>query len=108
MGVEAMAHHLVSCGFWSEETMLSNRVPRPTGFTSMDDKEKRPTPAETLVPIERRGALLDLAIQALVQGKITVGRWRELLKLEASTDWRLILEERHIELDAEYYLNVGA
>lgn len=51
--------------------------------------------------------MLDLATQALAQNKLTVGRWRELLKLEATGDWRLLLRERHIEPESEHYLGLA-
>lgn len=108
IGVEAMAGHLVSCGYWSRGTLWQNRGLRSPPFSSMDDRELRPTQAEALVPLERRGALLDLATQALAQRKLTVGRWRELLGLDATTDWRLLLEERHIDLETEHHVHVSA
>lgn len=103
MGVEAMAHHLVNCGYWSEAIMLRNRVQRSPPFASTDDREQRPTSGQGLVSLERRGDLLDVANIALVQKKITTGRWRELLGLSATSNWRLILEERDIVLDDEHY-----
>jgi Zn-dependent peptidase ImmA (M78 family) len=105
MGVEAMANHLVSCGYWTREAVWKNRGLRSPRFASIDDHELHPTPVEALVALERRGALLDLATQALDQGRLTVGRWRELLGLDAMSDWRLLLQERHIEIDTEHYLD---
>jgi Zn-dependent peptidase ImmA (M78 family)/transcriptional regulator with XRE-family HTH domain len=107
IGVEAMAHHLVSCGYWTREIVFQNRVLRSPRFASTDDQELHPTPTEEMVPVERRGALLDLATQALAQGKLTVGRWRELLGLGGASDWRLLLQERHIDIDFEHYLHAA-
>ncbi len=63
-----------------------------------------PTLGEQLVPLERRGLVLDLATQALERQTISVARWREVLRLGPFGDWRLILEERHVTLDAEHRL----
>nr|WP_274622286.1 ImmA/IrrE family metallo-endopeptidase [Myxococcus fulvus] len=104
MGVEAMAHHLVNCDFWSEATMLRNKVQRAPPFASMDDRELRTTGSDGLIALERRGSLLDIANIALAQKRITTGRWRELLGLSATSNWRLILEERDIVLDDEHYV----
>jgi hypothetical protein len=44
----------------------------------------------------------------LTQERISVARWRELLRLEPLSDWRLLLAERHVEPDTEHYLHASA
>lgn len=98
IGVEAMAFHLVSCGVWSNTERQARRA-FSVPYTSHDDREHvSPTPGERLVELERRGQVLDLATAALAADAITVGRWRELLKLSVHGDWQLLLAERHIEV----------
>lgn len=108
VGVEAMAWHLVHCGYWTEDTVAGHSDLRSPHFASIDDRDLRPTDAEALVAVERRGHLLDLATQALAEGKISVARWRELLILPATSDWKLILAERHVAPDSEHYVAQAA
>lgn len=97
MGVESMAFHLVSCGVWSQSER-SARVSFAVPYTSHDDREHTaPTLAERQVPLERRGHVLDLATEALSKGAISVGRWRELLRLDVHGQGHLLLAERHVE-----------
>ena len=97
MGIEAMAYHLVNCRVWTIDEALKRRT-SSVPYASDDDREHAaPTTAEQMVPLERRGRVLDLATQALALGKISVGRWRELVGLELNGDWRMLLAERHVE-----------
>lgn len=98
MGVEAMAYHLVNCQVWSKEEALRNKT-FSVPYTSDDDREhSAASPAEQRVGLERRGYVLDLATQALAAGRISVGRWRELIGLDIHSDWSLLLAERHVEV----------
>lgn len=101
MGVEAMAYHLVHCGVWTEEEALKRKTFSVPYFSEDDREYSTPTLAEKMVPLERRGRVLDLATQALAQGRISVGRWRELLGLGSNTDWQLLLAERHFESEED-------
>ena len=97
MGVEAMAYHLVNCGVWTRDEALKRKT-FSVAYSSDDDREHAsPTPPEQIVPLERRGRVLDLATQALAQRRISVGRWRELVGLGLNTEWQLLLAERHVE-----------
>lgn len=97
MGVEAMAYHLMNCGVWTVAEALKRKT-FSVPYASDDDREHAaPTPAEQMVPLERRGRVLDLATQALALGRISVGRWRELLGLGLHAEWRLLLAERQVE-----------
>jgi hypothetical protein len=98
MGVEAMAYHLVNCGVWSKGEALKRKT-FSVPYSSDDDREHAaPTAAERGVPLDRRGRVLDLATQALAQGRISVGRWRELVGLGLNAEWQLLLAERHVEV----------
>lgn len=97
MGVEAMAYHLVNCRVWTIKEALKRKT-FSVPYASDDDREHAsPTTTEQIVPLERRGRVLDLATQALALGRISVGRWRELVGLGAHGEWRLLLAERHVE-----------
>ncbi len=97
VGVEAMAYHLVNCRVWTREEALKRKT-FSVPYASDDDREHAaPTPAEQMVALERRGRVLDLATQALALGKISVGRWRELVGLGLHGEWRMLLTERHVE-----------
>jgi len=108
VGVEAMAWHLVHCGYWTEETVLANRDLRSPQFASADDRELRPTEAESLVPVERRGLLLDLATRAFANEQISAARLRELLSLPITSNWKLLLTERHVAPDTEHHVDWAA
>jgi Zn-dependent peptidase ImmA (M78 family) len=97
MGVEAMAYHLVNCGVWTKSEALRRKTFSVPYFSDDDREYATPTKAEQAVPLERRGRVLDLATQALAQGRISVGRWRELLGLKLSSEWELLLAERYVE-----------
>lgn len=97
MGVEAMAYHLVNCEVWTRGEALKRKTFSVTYACDDDREHAAPTPAEQMVPLERRGRVLDLATQALAQQRISVGRWRELVGLGLNTDWQLLLAERHVE-----------
>lgn len=99
MGVEAFAGHLVSCGLWSKSDIYRYRHLVTRDAAGEDNAELYATPAEMRVPLERRGELLELATLALERGAISVGRWRELLGLRASDDWRAILDEHRVNFD---------
>jgi Zn-dependent peptidase ImmA (M78 family) len=107
MGVQAMAYHLVHLGFWEEADVQRHASLRSPSFASNDDRELRETPGESKVPLERRGALLDLATEALESGRISSGRWRELLKCLDEGAERLLMEERQLSLPGEFYVEVG-
>ena len=97
MGVEAMAYHLVNCRVWTIKEALKRKT-FSVPHASDDDREyAAPTTAEQMVPLERRGRVLDLATQALAMGRISVGRWRELVGLGLHGEWRMLLDERHVE-----------
>jgi hypothetical protein len=66
-----------------------------------DNAELYPTPAEELIPLERRGDILELASLALDRGAITVGRWRELLEVSAFDGWRALVDEQQVDRDVE-------
>lgn len=102
MGVEAFAGHLVSCGLWSKSDIYRYRHLVTRDAAGEDNAELYATPAEMRVPLERRGELLELATLALERGAISVGRWRELLALRASDDWRAILDEHRVNFDVEH------
>jgi Zn-dependent peptidase ImmA (M78 family) len=101
IGVEAMAWHLVNCDRWVQDDVLRHRNLVSPPFVSADDRELRASAIEQEVPIERRGLVLDLATQALAQGKISVARWRELIGLPLMGKWRLILNQRSVEVPPE-------
>jgi hypothetical protein len=102
MGVEAVAGHLVSAGLWSKPDMLRHRGLFTRDASGEDSAELHPTEAEALVPIERRGEILELASLALERGDITVGRWREVLDLSRSAEWRQLLDEQQVSHDVEH------
>jgi hypothetical protein len=84
MGVEAMAYHLVNCRVWTIDDALTRRTGSVRHSSDDDREHAAPTTAEQLVPLERRGRVLDLATQALALGRISAGRWRELVGLDQS------------------------
>jgi hypothetical protein len=79
-------------------------VLRSTAVPGADNREIAPEGAELAVPLERRGALLDLATDALEEGRISYGRWRELLQLTNDAEARALLEERRVAAPQELYL----
>ena len=101
MGVEAMAGHLVSCNLWSKPDILRHRALVTRDARGEDNAELYPTPAEGLIPLERRGDILELASLALNRGAITVGRWRELLEVSSFEGWRALLDEQQVDRDVE-------
>ncbi|MBI4705069.1 MAG: ImmA/IrrE family metallo-endopeptidase [Deltaproteobacteria bacterium] len=102
MGVEAVAWHLVNCGLWERADVQGHRHLFTREQHGEDDLELRPTPAEELVPIERRGEILQLATLALEGGLISAGRWRELVGVGALDPWRRLLDERQVSRDLEH------
>lgn len=97
MGIEAMAYHLVNCHVWTIKEALKRKT-FSVPYASDDDREyTAPTTAEHMVPLERRGRVLDLATQALALKRISVSRWRELVGLGLHGDWGMLLSERHVE-----------
>lgn len=100
VGVEAMAHHLVSCELWSLADAKRYLWLKTHLANGEDNVETNPNAGEEIVPIERRGEVLRLATTALERGLISVGRWREVLELDASSDWRRLLDEQ-AEYDSE-------
>jgi Zn-dependent peptidase ImmA (M78 family) len=98
MGVEAMAYHLVNCRVWTIKEALKRKT-FSVPYASDDDREHAaPTTTEKTVPLERRGRVLDLATQALALGRISVGRWRELVGFGLRDEWQMLLAERHVEV----------
>ncbi|MFO0608791.1 MAG: ImmA/IrrE family metallo-endopeptidase [Polyangiales bacterium] len=93
MGVEAMAGHLVSCRRWERADMHRFRDLWTRDAIGPDNRECHPNDLEARVPLERRGEVMALATVALERGAISVGRWRELLDLDGSGDWRGLLDE---------------
>ena len=102
VGVEAMAWHLVNCHLWEPADVQRHRHLATMDPRGEDNVELFPTAAEELVPLERRGELLDLATVALERGVITLGRWREILGLTIHDDYRQVLTERQVERDFEH------
>lgn len=102
MGASAVAGHLVSCGVWKKLDMGRHHGLFTRDAIGEDSAELHPSDAEALVPIERRGELLELASMALERGEISVGRWREVLGIRAGGDWRRLLEERQVSCDVEH------
>ena len=97
MGVEAIAYHLVNCRVWTIKEALKRKT-FSVPYASDDDREyTTPTTAEQMVPLERRGRVLDLATQALALKRISVSRWRELVGLGLHGDWGMLLSERRVE-----------
>jgi Zn-dependent peptidase ImmA (M78 family) len=101
MGVEAVAWHLVSCALWSRADPHRHSKLTSRDAIGEDNAELHPTDAEEIVPLERRGEILELATLALEGGEITVGRWRELLGVSAFDDWRRLLDELSVSCDVE-------
>jgi hypothetical protein len=102
MGVEAVAAHFISLGLWSRTEMLRHRYVSTPDVHCLDTIELLASQAESQVPLERRGEILDLATIALDQGEISVARWRTLVRLDQSHDWRRVLSEREVSVDVEH------
>lgn len=96
MGVESVAWHLVSLRYWDDADVMKHRhlITRP--LHSEDDAELRPRDSERVIPIERRGEILELASIALERGIIGIGRWREIVGVGTETDWMRILRDREM------------
>ena len=101
MGTSAVAGHLVSCGVWDKRDMGHYAWLFARDAVGEDNAELHPSDAESIVPIERRGDVLELASMALERGVITVGRWREVLGLRADSEWRRLLDEQLSGHDVE-------
>ncbi len=109
IGVEALAGHLVSCGVWQRHEMTRFQDLQSERLASDDDDEvARPSAAEQLVPLERRGVVLDLACRAIEAGKISPGRFRAVLGLQGIREWSTLLVERGIPAPQEHHRDVAA
>lgn len=102
IGVEAAAWQLVNTHYWSKDDVyrhkhLATRIPH-----GEDDAEVLPTDAERIVPLERRGEILELATLALESDRISIGRWREFVGVSANADWSRLLSEREVVHDVEH------
>src|SRR5205823_892068 len=91
IGVDTAAHHLINCQWWDKRDMFRNFAPAVTDVVSEDDREHRASDADRIVPLERRGEVLDLASQALALGKITRAKWRELIGVPLEDSWEALL-----------------
>ena len=92
MGLEAMGWHFVSCGAWERDDVRTHPRLAAQEFPGDDDAENHPLPEAAIVPLERRGQVLDLATLALSREQITVARWRELTGLGLGSAWMRLLE----------------
>lgn len=97
MGVEAVAGHLVTCRYWERDDL---GLPRHRSLQTElvdgpDNAESHTQGPAWIVPLERRGEVLDFATAALEGGKISLGRWRELVGLSPFEDHVALLEERN-------------
>lgn len=102
LGVEATAWHFVSCRLWTREDVSAHEHLRTRTRSGEDTRELAPTDAERIVPLERRGTLLDLSLAAVEAGLISAARWRELAGVSGLDDWRALWAEREVEADAEH------
>jgi hypothetical protein len=92
MGVEAMGWHLVNCGAWARDDVHTHQRLATQEFPGDDDAENHPLPEASIVPLERRGQVLDLAALALSRDQITVARFREIVGLGLGSPWQRLLE----------------
>jgi hypothetical protein len=82
----------VSCGAWAREDVRTHPRLAAQELPGDDDAEHHPLPEAAIVPLERRGQVLDLATLALSRERITLARWRELLGLGLGSAWMRLLE----------------
>ncbi len=94
MGVEAVASHLITCKLWERADLFQHRGLRTELRQGPDTIERDASGPASAIPLERRGEILDMATAALEDGRISVGRWRELLGIDPLDDYQAVLAER--------------